>query len=139
MQTLLETDLTRFSTRAAIEEYWSHRIPEATRRFMLKNLQQKGACFTWRLNLPTIARHLPHILNGMDEFSPDGKQPPIQVPSLFIKGERSNYLPDETFPLIRKIFPNSQFAAISDAGHWLHAEQPEQFYEKINIFLKKDD
>ncbi|MDR1668052.1 MAG: alpha/beta fold hydrolase [Bacteroidales bacterium] len=137
MHTLLKTDLTRFATRAAIEQYWSDRMPEATRRFMLKNLQQKNASLTWRINLPVIARHLPHILNGMDELTSE-RQSPIRVPTLFVKGACSNYLPDAIFPFIRKIFPDAQFAAISGAGHWLHYEQPERFYEKINIFLKKN-
>ncbi|MDR0713388.1 MAG: alpha/beta fold hydrolase [Bacteroidales bacterium] len=137
IHTLLETDLTRFSTRASIEQYWLQRIPAATCRFMLKNLQQKGKWFTWRLNLQVIARHLPYILNGMDEFTPD-RHPLIRVPSLFIKGERSDYLPDACFSLIRKIFPNSKFAVLSGAGHWLHVEQPERFYEKISAFLKKN-
>jgi esterase len=30
---------------------------------------------------------------------------------------------------------NSKIVEIKKAGHWLHAENPTQFYEEVNRFL----
>jgi pimeloyl-ACP methyl ester carboxylesterase len=137
MHTLLNTDLDSFTRREDIALHWAEHIPDAdTRQFLLKNLQRKDKGFEWRINLRALARYLPHILNGMDTFSEN--HPVIQVPTLFVKGENSDYLQPEMFSQIKTIFKNSQIAVIPDAGHWLHVEQPEQFMKTIQIFFEKE-
>ena len=32
-------------------------------------------------------------------------------------------------------FPNATIETISNAGHWLHAENPDEFYQKVMNFL----
>jgi pimeloyl-ACP methyl ester carboxylesterase len=56
---------------------------------------------------------------------------------LFIKGANSNYILPEDYPSIRRIYPEAQIVEIPNAGHWLHAEQPELFMEAVWDFLQK--
>lgn len=56
--------------------------------------------------------------------------------TLFIRGEKSGYVQLEDEELIKKHFPNSKIETISGAGHWLHAEKPEDFFEKTILFLQ---
>ena len=57
------------------------------------------------------------------------------VPSLFIRGENSNYILDDDINLIQEIFPNSILETIDGAGHWLHAEKPQLFLQLVRAFL----
>lgn len=55
---------------------------------------------------------------------------------LFLKGSKSNYIADDDAVLIQKHFPNAAIQTVSNAGHWLHAENPLEFFDKSINFLK---
>lgn len=55
---------------------------------------------------------------------------------LFLKGELSNYIKAGDEELIKKHFPEAKIETISGAGHWLHAENPTEFFDKSIVFLK---
>ena len=57
------------------------------------------------------------------------------IPVLFLRGENSDYIDDEDKVLIKKIFPLSQMVTLKDAGHWLHAEQPDRFAKIVKSFI----
>ena len=57
------------------------------------------------------------------------------VQTLFIRGALSNYIIDEDIPAIEDQFPDSSFITIENAGHWIHAEQPEEFMNAVLEFL----
>ena len=40
---------------------------------------------------------------------------------------------DET--LISKHFPNATIRTVNNAGHWLHAENPKEFYDNVMDFI----
>ena len=56
-------------------------------------------------------------------------------PTLFIRGGNSNYILDSDFEDIKEHFPNSSIETILNVGHWLHAENPAEFYQKVTSFL----
>ena len=37
---------------------------------------------------------------------------------------------------IRQLFPQAKAKVIEGTGHWLHAEQPEEFYKIVMDFVK---
>jgi pimeloyl-ACP methyl ester carboxylesterase len=136
MHTLLLTDTASFTHREDIERYWRQSIPDAaTRQFLLKNLQRNSPGFSWRIHLQAIACNLPHILNGMDKFYRQ-EHPVIRTPALFVKGENSPYLPPALFSWIQTVFSDARMTVIPNAGHWLHAEQPELFADEVEKFLE---
>ncbi|NJX17590.1 alpha/beta hydrolase, partial [Tamlana crocina] len=53
----------------------------------------------------------------------------------FIKGERSNYITSEDKALIEKHFPQATVISIPEAGHWVHAENKDAFYETVMNFV----
>jgi pimeloyl-ACP methyl ester carboxylesterase len=55
---------------------------------------------------------------------------------LFIKGENSNYIIDDDKRLIRNYYPNAVIKTIANAGHWVQAEQPKEFFNTVIGFLK---
>jgi len=55
--------------------------------------------------------------------------------TLFLKGMKSKYISQDDEHLIHAHFPNAEIKGIKDAGHWLHAENPEDFYKEVMQFL----
>jgi pimeloyl-ACP methyl ester carboxylesterase len=52
---------------------------------------------------------------------------------MFISGELSNYVRPENHEIIYRMFPKAEFAVITGAGHWVHADQPEQLVSRVNV------
>jgi esterase len=105
------------------------------RNFLMKNIRRnRDHTFSWKINVPVLIKELPAILEGLDTGITDITGFPV----LFIRGANSDYLPDEDFPGIRKIFPSAEFITIPDAGHWLHAEQPELLIKALRGFLSRE-
>jgi pimeloyl-ACP methyl ester carboxylesterase len=117
--------------RGEADDWLAQRIPDfGVRQFLLKSLDRRpDNGFEWKFNLAVLDRDYENILAGIQ--SPYA----IDVPTLFIRGGKSDYVRDADMPEIQEIFPNVRFETIQGAGHWLHAEQPEAFFEKTMAFL----
>ncbi|VDK45793.1 unnamed protein product [Anisakis simplex] len=48
----------------------------------------------------------------------------------------SRYVTPESHPLILQKFPKAEFSVIEDAGHWVHADKPYPFMEKVVSFIE---
>jgi esterase len=122
------------SGRDEADRILSGAIPSKnTRNFLLKNLKRgKDGKFYWALNLDAIAANIEEISGSI---LPAGETVKSEIPSLFIKGEKSDYIKEKDEKLIHEIFPRSRFVTIPGAGHWVHAEQPALFLEALKDFL----
>jgi esterase len=124
-------DLTVTKSRGDAEKKLEEYIPQfGVRQFLLKNLYwvEAGVQLGWRINLPVLNREISKILIEI----PFDK---IDVQTLFIRGELSNYILESDYPAIAQKFPNSEIYTIHGAGHWVHAEAPEEFYATVIDFL----
>lgn len=95
------------------------------RQFLLTNLvrAKDGTHMTWRVPINYLAA----ALDDMADFpyrNPDEVR--YEKPTLFIRGTKSHYIPDETLPIIGRFFPRFQLADV-EAGHWVISENPEGF------------
>lgn len=124
-------DFSRIASRSGADEALSKHISiKAIRQFLLKNLYwvRKGE-LGLRMNLQVL----------MDKIEEIGK--PIKEgaifdgPTLFLAGEQSGYIQKLDELLIVKHFPKAKIQIVSKAGHWLHAENPKEFYDKVMAFL----
>ena len=104
---------------------------EATIQFLMKNLtrKQEGG-FEWKANMPVLIAEYDQLMNSINSDRSFDK------PTLFIRGAKSNSLKDEDMPLIKKLFPRAEIITIPDAGHWVHADQPQALTESILSFMK---
>lgn len=124
-------DLSVVKSRNEAEKTLETYIPQfGVRQFLLKNLYwvEPGVQLAWRINLPVLEREIANILVEI----PFDK---IDVDTLFIRGELSNYILERDFDEIARKFPNSEMYTIKGAGHWVHAEAPDEFYRVIMDFL----
>jgi pimeloyl-ACP methyl ester carboxylesterase len=60
----------------------------------------------------------------------------IHHPTLFVKGENSDYITEKDIEEIKTYFENAEIKTISGAGHWVHAEQSEIFVRTVKEFLR---
>ena len=98
-------------------------------QFLLKNLYwiEKGK-LAWRMNLKQIENNIEEILKEINIENSNLK-------TLFLRGELSNYILEEDYSDILSALPNAKIQTIEKAGHWLHAENPLSFYEKVVDFI----
>lgn len=130
IDTLLQLPIHLMSSRNEADEMLKDNIPDfSTRQFLLKNLHRIDEHgFEWRFNLPVIAENIEEVGKAVEGA-------PCMIPTLFIRGAKSRYILDEDWEDIRYHFPNSQLKTIEEAGHWLHAEQPEVLVNELISFL----
>lgn len=124
--------LEQIQSRMQADEILAAYISElGVRQFLLKNLYRtEDGNFAWRLNLPIIVKNIDIIGEPLD------MEARVLIPTLFVKGSKSNYILPSDEEMILHIFPNSAIAIVEDAGHWLQAEQPKRFVDEIMNFLK---
>ncbi|MFQ5658897.1 MAG: alpha/beta fold hydrolase [Gammaproteobacteria bacterium] len=121
-------------SRQQADRYLQKEIPDVLlRQFLLQNLVYNGSSYHWRINLPAINANLTH-LTGFPAL--DFSQT-YAGPSLFLRGEYSDYILPEHSSVIRTYFPQALIDTVDDAGHWLHAEQPGIVTNRIHSFLEK--
>jgi len=130
---LLALDLKSFATRQQIEDALGAEIPNLVlRRFLLKNLGRDATGeFFWKINLRGIVENYPQLREPISNAKPFSGQ------TLFIRGLKSNYINPEDEPAIRGLFPQSEIQNIAEAGHWIHADQPEEFLRVTLNFLQR--
>jgi len=139
LQAMLEIDFSKKESRKEVENYLLQKI-DSTQivQFLLKNVHRKKEThhFEWRLNVPVLFENLDEIISGVNERWFEDRLPIFNYQVLFIKGADSNYILPEDFDSIRRIYPEAAIVEIPNAGHWLHAEQPELFMEAVNKFAQ---
>lgn len=122
-------DLNVVNSRAVAENILTPYVDSfGTRQFLLKNLYwiEKGK-LAWRMNLKVLEREMDEILSSLPEKE-------VSIPTLFIRGAMSSYILDEDYNDIEDLFHDSQIITIDNAGHWVHAEAPEEFMNTVLTF-----
>lgn len=101
----------------------------AVRQFLLTNLVEAGGRFVWRVNLDALAQHVDKIMAfPLCQESYPG-------PTLFLLGGNSEFVHPSHYPEIRRLFPRAQMQTVPNAGHWIHADCPQDFMAAIRGFL----
>lgn len=124
-------DLNSINSRKEAEAAMTPLMPDfGTRQFLLKNLERlEDGSYQWKMNLPVLHAYYEEITQEVNGNTPFFK------PTLIIKGGDSRYISEQDKIDFKNLFPNYQFVEIPNAGHWVHAEQPNLFYEAVNNFL----
>jgi esterase len=137
LDSMFSIDLSNVASREQVDEILSKSIPQKyIRQFLLKNLNRsKDNSFSWGINIPVLRKKLPEIIDGLNLQDFENKKTITGFPVLFIKGENSDYILEKDSKAIEKIYPYAEIETIENAGHWVHAEQPEHFLQKITNFL----
>lgn len=103
----------------------------AVRQFAMTNLEKDAeGRLRWRLNLDAIVEALPDIVGF-----PEHAGSVFPGATCAIRGGKSAYVPFSAMRRFTELFPQTKLVTLSDAGHWLQAEQPDAFCNAVNAFL----
>lgn len=103
---------------------------QGVQQFLLKGLTWvEKEKLGWKFNLDVLSSQIENIGEELVGFAY------FTNPTLFLMGENSNYVTEDDIDTIEEIFPMAKYETVSNAGHWLHAENPTEFVEKAVGFL----
>jgi len=126
-----QLDLSSATRRSELDEMLSHSIPLfETRAFILQNVRRdEENRFYWQINLENIIANYTMVSDAPRLMMPyEGR-------ALFIGGDRSPFRINAEETLIHSWFPTARIETIEDAGHLIHADQPEKFCNLLRDFI----
>lgn len=136
LRAMQEVALNSISRREDAALQLEDAVPEpGLRQFLLQNLVGDEDGYRWRINLEGIDHNLEELL----AFPRTGDHERYEGPTLFVRGETSDYILDESHAEIRRLFPSAEIVTIENAGHWVQAEKPTEFLKAVKGFLDKPE
>jgi esterase len=132
IEAMLSIDFSLCHSRKEVEAALSESIGDVRMvQFLMKNLFRKEKdLLSWRPNLQAILDHIEDLYGGIFYSTRFNK------PALFIRGGKSDYVPEEDFQAIYQSFPAAIIKTVDNGTHWVQADEPELFYQMILEFLK---
>jgi pimeloyl-ACP methyl ester carboxylesterase len=131
LEGLKSMDFDKITSRSLADQHLEQYVKDfAVRQFLLKNLYwiEPGKRLAWRMNLPVLEQEMFEILARL----PEGN---AAMPTLFLYGMLSNYVLEDDIESIEEMFTHAVFEGIEGAGHWVHAEKPNEFLDAVLRFL----
>jgi esterase len=130
-EAILNVNLDAAQSRKEVEEAMKPFLGDfGTRQFILKGLDRgEDEKYRWKFNFETLYRDYTDVIQSISSNNP------FKGNTLFIKGGLSLYIKETDIADIRKLFPNVRIQTIENAGHWLHADKPKEFFEAVKLFL----
>ncbi len=131
LEALNSVDFSTITKRRDVENVLANYIDEVgIRQFLLKNVYWKNKTeLAYRFNLESLTKNVEEVGVALPSFNTFNKE------VLFLKGENSGYIATSDKALIEAHFPQVTIQTIKNAGHWLHAENPVDFYTNVISFL----
>ncbi|KAI9342568.1 alpha/beta hydrolase fold protein [Obelidium mucronatum] len=135
-----EIEAAKVKTQAQADSILAKTIPEVPiRQFILTNLKhntEKGY-LSFRINIDALENSLGGKSNvsGIAGFPLTDAGKTFDGPTLFVRGNKSGYVPDSSIPGIKRLFPQAEVVGL-EAGHWVHSEKPTDFIKVVENFLK---
>ena len=122
----------KLTSRHDAEEVLKEKIKQqGVRLFLLKNLKREDN------NILSVKPNVDAFLKDRNEIGRAIPKSSIyKGATLFIKGENSPYIREKDSKLIDRHFPNNSLEIIKNAGHWVHAENPNEFFKQVMNFIK---
>lgn len=128
---LTSLDFSEIVTRKEADEQLSNYVTHLpTRQFLLKNVYWvEPGQLGLRINLEALKENIDEIGEALP------KHLKYEGQSLFLKGDKSEYISLQDESEIKSQFLDVKIKTISNAGHWLHAENPKEFYQEVINFI----
>ncbi|WP_034042942.1 alpha/beta fold hydrolase [Wocania ichthyoenteri] len=129
---LIKLDFDTIKSRGEADKALSEYVSDfGTRQFLLKNLYwiEKGK-LALRVNLEVLKEEVAEVGEALPSYSRFEKD------TLFLRGDRSEYIGVDDERLIANHFPKAKIVTIANSGHWLHAENPKDFFDAVMQFVR---
>lgn len=135
LKALNAVDFSEIKTRKEAEAVLNTYLDDfGTKQFLLKNIYWRDTennIMDWRFNLKIITKNYNNIGVALSAGSSD-------VPTLVVRGEKSNYIEESDLLDFKKHFPNYELETVLGSGHWIHAEKPNEFFDAVMVFIRSN-
>ena len=131
LEGLSSLDFSVIKSRGEADKQLSRFVSDfGTRQFLLKNLYWKNKeQLALRVNLKALKEHVSEVGEPLPTHLKFDKD------TLFLRGDRSEYIAINDEDIIKRHFPKAKIVTIKNAGHWLHAENPNDFFHTVIQFI----
>jgi len=132
LEGLSSFDFETLKTRGEADKILSNYVTDyGTRLFLLKNLYwiEKGK-LALRVNLEVLKENVSEVGEALPIHAKFDKK------TLFLRGDKSEYIGTEDEAIIKRHFTDVEIKTITNAGHWLHAENPTGFFNEVISFVQ---
>ncbi len=133
LEALNAVDFSKIRNRKEAEKILNEYISDfGTKQFLLKNIywkHQEEGIMDWRFNLKVITEHYSNVSEAVPFYRSGAEL-------LVLSGSKSDYINESDIEDYKNRFANSKFQTIEGAGHWLHAEKPQEFYKAVADFIE---
>lgn len=129
---LKHVPLHKIQTRSDADTFLKPFIDNSSvRHFLIRSLNKIHSNFQWQFDLDLI----------INDYSEIASKPhlthPIPHKTLFLRGEKSNYILETDQELLKETCPKMRCETIPETGHWIHAENPDAVIKSIQDFLEE--
>lgn len=131
LEGLSSLDFSEIKSRGAADKQLANYVSDfGTRQFLLKNLywKEKGQ-LALRMNLQVLKENVSEVGEALPLHAKFEKE------TLFLRGDKSEYIALQDETIIKQHFSNVNIVTIANAGHWLHAENPDDFFNEVMQFI----
>jgi esterase len=90
--------------------------------------REKSGGFSWRFNVDVLSNAIHRITEKIDLTI-------NTLPTLFIYGRKSEYVSQNDISEVEELYLQIETVCLENSGHWLHAQEPELFFEITGEFL----
>ena len=122
-------DLGIISSRNEANKIIGNNLDIGEKNFILKNLKRTDDGFQWTFNIGLIIKSLDQISSRIDLKNK------IRNKTLFLFGEQSNYHNSNDIDNISNEFDDYSVQIVKESGHWVHADNPNDFILYSSAFL----
>ncbi len=112
-----------YATREEVDrELATTIVKDPVRQFLTANIvRDEAGRMKWRMNVSALKACYDQLAARVD--IPRSFSKPI----LFIRGDRSKFITEDDEREIRANHPQARIVTVANAGHWVHADNPEEF------------
>ncbi|KAG8947944.1 hypothetical protein FRC04_010141 [Tulasnella sp. 424] len=135
LKAMKEIEHKRVKSRKEADDVLQAYEPDVSvRQFLLTNLDRAptGATPHQKFRIPLDI--LDKGIDGIGDFPYEPDHRKWEGKTLFVKGSKSKYINRRNIPIAKEYFPNMEMITL-EAGHWVHAEQPVEFVNRVSEFI----
>lgn len=132
-EALLSIDLNEVDGRQEVQEALMEKLSDlSVVLFLMKNLSRNSdGTYRWKANIKALYDNYQKIIKNV------ALQHTVDLPCLFVKGEKSKYILPEEQNTILEWFPEAEIETVKGAGHWVHADDPDKLMELVKDHLNR--